>query len=122
MPIASESADGSEGSWIEMMLAPASASASVVDRPSPPLPPVTMAVLLAREKRSAMEAGLGAVVVILAYGRWTKSESCALKACLGFGEASIATSTGELVHGSCTRVRARNLSIIAGKGCGASNC
>lgn len=105
-----------------MMLAPASASVSVMDRPSLPVPPVTMAVLLAREKRSAMAVGPGAVTVIVVYRRWTKSGSCALKACLGFGEASIATSTGELVHGSCTRVRARNLSIIAGKGCGASNC
>ena len=73
-----------------------------------------------------MVAGPGAVAVIVVYGRWTKSGSCASKACLDFDEAygplcnSITTSTGELVHGSYTRVRARNLSIIAGKVCGAS--
>jgi len=97
-----------------------------MDRPGPPVPPVAMAVLLVREKRSAMAAGAGAVAVIVVYGRRTKSGSCAPKACLilvrpmdHYVAVSIATSTGELVHGSCTQVRARNLSIIAGKGCGA---
>lgn len=61
-PVASESADGSEAGWIGMMLASASASANVMDRPGPPVPPVAMAVLLAREKRSAMVAGAGAVL------------------------------------------------------------
>jgi hypothetical protein len=84
-----------------------------------------MAVLLARKKRSAMAVDVGAVAVIVVYGRRTKSGSCAPKAYLilvrlmdHYVVVSIATSTGELVHGSCTQVRARNLSIIAGKGCG----
>lgn len=122
-PVASESADGSEGGWIEMMLASASASANVMDRPGPPVPPVAMAVLLAREKGSAMAAGAGAVAVIVVYGRRTKSGSCAPKACLILARlmdhcvaASIAISTGDLVHGSCTQVRAHNLSINCGEG------
>jgi hypothetical protein len=89
------------------------------------MPSVTMAVLLVREKRSATAAGAGAVAVIVVYGRRTKSGSCAPKACLilvrlmdHYVAVSIATSTGGLVHGSCTQVRARNLSIIAGKGRG----
>ena len=58
--------------------------------------------------------------------RQTKSGSCTPKACLilvrlmdHYVAVSIVTSTGEPVHGSCTQVRVRNLSIIAGKGCGA---
>lgn len=108
-PVASESADGSEGDWIGVMLTSASASANVMDRPGPPVPPVAMAVLLAREKEFAMAAGAGAVAVMVVYGRRTKSGSCAPKACLilvrlmdHYVAVSIATSTGELVHGGCT--------------------